>query len=176
MENEVGTEIDLDDLDYRILSIMKNQNKYSLESRPLSTAELSRILKKLGVPISQPSVFRRLKKLREGRVILRDAVDVDYDKLGLRIGFILKLKVNPVFYNNVAHKLAFMREIADLYRTSEDYGLLAIVQVQNVHEYNKFIVKLYDLKSVIDTFSILILEERKIYAETKDISNCAQTV
>lgn len=167
-EEEIGREVDLDNLDYKILHIMQNQDEYGHRHRPLTTMEVSRILKRLDKPISQPSVFRRLKRLKKEGVILRNTVDIDYDKLGFQTRFVLKLKVNPIVYDRIARgKFVFMKEITDLYRTSEDYGLLAMVQVRNVHEYNEFLIKLYDSKSVIDTFSTLILEERRLDTKTK---------
>jgi DNA-binding Lrp family transcriptional regulator len=54
-----------------------------------------------------------------------------------------------------------MQEISDLYRTGEEYGLLAILRVKGVSEFNSFLVRLYDSADVIDTYTTLVLEERK---------------
>jgi DNA-binding Lrp family transcriptional regulator len=72
------------------------------------------------------------------------------------------MKVNPNVYDDVARNfLAPMDEITDLYRTGEDYGLLAILRVRDVSEYNSFLLKLYQSKEIIDTYTTLVLEERK---------------
>jgi DNA-binding Lrp family transcriptional regulator len=54
-----------------------------------------------------------------------------------------------------------MPQIFDLYRTGEEYGLLATVRVKDASEFNAFLLKLYDSKDIIDTYSTLVLEERK---------------
>jgi len=54
-----------------------------------------------------------------------------------------------------------MTEISDLYRTGEEYGLLAILRVGNVFEYNSFLLRLYDSRDILDTYTALVLEERK---------------
>jgi DNA-binding Lrp family transcriptional regulator len=54
-----------------------------------------------------------------------------------------------------------MPQIFDLYRTGEEYGLLATVRVRDIQEYNSFLLKLYDSSNLIDTYSTLVLEERK---------------
>jgi DNA-binding Lrp family transcriptional regulator len=54
-----------------------------------------------------------------------------------------------------------MDEITDLYRTGEEYGLLAIVRMRDVSEYNAFLLKLFSLRDIIDTYTTLVLEERK---------------
>ena len=58
-------------------------------------------------------------------------------------------------------ELTAMSEISDLYRTGEDYGLLAIVLAESVEEYNVFLTRLYDSRDVLDTHSTLVLDERK---------------
>ena len=89
------------------------------------------------------------------------AVKIDYHKLGFQTRFIMKVKVNPSVYSSLAReKLAPMKEITDLYRTNEDYGLLAIVLVRNVKSYNRFLIQLYNTTNGIDTYSTLVLENQ----------------
>jgi DNA-binding Lrp family transcriptional regulator len=89
-------------------------------------------------------------------------VTVNWPKLGFNAKFIVRMKVNPNVYDDVARNfLAPMDEITDLYRTGEDYGLLAILRVRDVSEYNSFLLKLYQSKEIIDTYTTLVLEERK---------------
>ncbi len=68
----------------------------------------------------------------------------------------------PASYDVVAQDfLAPMNEITDLYRTGEDYGLLAIVTVRDVSQYNSLLSRIYASKDIIDTYTVLVLEERK---------------
>ena len=154
--------LELDEVDYKILEILLNQTEYVKAPLPLSTVELSRLLLSSGIEISQPAVFNRLSRLEKKGAILRHTVRVDYSRLGLHSKFIVRVKANPNVYDVVAQEvLTSMVEISDLYRTGEEYGLLAVLRVSDVSEYNSFLLKLYDSKDVLDTYTTLVLEERK---------------
>ncbi len=160
-EKETGIP-DLDNVDLNILEILLNQTKYVKAPRPLSTTQISRLLRNLGTKMSQPAVFKRLTRLESRGVILRYTIMIDPMKLGIKTKLIVRIKVNPASYDHVAHSfLAPMNEITDLYRTGEDYGLLAIAMVKDVSEYNSLLLKLYASKDIIDTYTVLVLQERK---------------
>ncbi|MFQ6094798.1 MAG: Lrp/AsnC family transcriptional regulator [Candidatus Bathyarchaeia archaeon] len=152
----------VDNIDLEILRILLNQPKYVKTPRPLSTTQLSRLLCNLGIQISQPAVFKRLARLESRGVILGHTIMVDHLKLGIRTKLMVRIKVNPASYDTVARDfLAPMKEITDLYRTGENYGLMAITRVSTVSKYNSFLLRLYTSEDVIDTYTILVLEERK---------------
>ena len=152
----------VDEADRKILGILLDQAEIANSPLPLSTVELSKRLGVLGVHMSQPAVFNRLARLESNRVILRHTVKVDYSKLGLQTKFIARIKANPNTYDAVARSyLTSMPQIFDLYRTGEEYGLLATVRVRDASEYNSFLLRLYDSREIIDTYSTLVLEERK---------------
>jgi DNA-binding Lrp family transcriptional regulator len=155
-------DLKLDRIDFTILRILTTQQEYLDAPLPISTVELSRLLRTVGISISQPAVFKRLSDLEKKKIILRHTVKVDYQKLGLKTKFVARIKVNPNAYDDVAQSfLASLSEISDLYRTGEEYGLLAILRVKNVSEYNQFVLRLYSSKDIIDTYTTLVLEERK---------------
>jgi len=152
----------LDQVDMKILKILLNQTEYAKTPLPITTVELSHLLKKLGVAISQPAVFQRLTVLEKSGVIIKNTIRVDWAKLGLKTKVIVRVKANPSVYDVVAEDfLAPMTEITELYRTGEEYGLLALARVRDISEYNSFLLKLYGSRDVIDTYTTLVLEERK---------------
>jgi len=154
--------VELDEVDFKILEILLNQMEHAKTPLPLSTVELSRLLHTFGLNISQPAVFNRLSRLEKKGAILRHTLRVDYSRLGLQTKFIVRIKANPNAYDAVAQGfLASMAEISDLYRTGEEYGLLAVLRVRGVSEYNSFLLRLYGSKDVLDTYTTLVLEERK---------------
>jgi DNA-binding Lrp family transcriptional regulator len=156
------TGLKLDEADLRILEILLNQGEFVKTPFPVTTVQLSQLLRRFGLKISQPTVFQRLAKLEKNGVIAKNTMRVDWAKLGLKTKVIVRVKANPNMYNVVAQNfLASMNEITDLYRTGEEYGLLAIVRVRDISEYNSFLLKLYDVPDVIDTSTTLVLEERK---------------
>lgn len=151
-----------DEVDLKILQILLNQIEYSKTPLPLSTVELSQVLRIFGTKISQPAVSNRLSRLKRKGAILRHIVRVDYSKLGLQMKLIVRIKANPNVYDIVAQEfLTPIAEISDLYRTGEEYGLLAILRVGGVSEYNSFLLRLFNSKDILDTYTTLVLEERK---------------
>lgn len=156
-------DVAVDDLDLMILSILQSQHLYVEGPLPITSSELSKVISRSGRPISQPAVHRRINGLTEARVILRHTLLVDPSRLGRTEKFVLRIKVDPSSYDSLARtSLAPLPEVVDLYRTGEDYGLLATVRVGGVSEYNDFLVRLYDLEGVLDTLSVIVLEERRV--------------
>jgi len=152
----------LDNIDRKILEILLDQTKLVRSPRPLSTIQIAKLLHNLGIQISQPAVSKRLTKLESKGVILRHTIIVDQAKLGIKAKLIVRIKVNPATCDTVAWDfLTPMKEITDLYRTGEDYGLLAIIRVSDISRYDSFLLKLYDSKDIMDTHTTLVLEERK---------------
>jgi Lrp/AsnC family leucine-responsive transcriptional regulator len=152
----------VDEADREILRILLNQAQNAKSPLPFSTVELSKLLGGLGIRISQPAVFNRLSRLEKSGVILGYTLRVDHSKLGLQTKFIVRIKANPNAYDAVAGSyLTAMPQISDLYRTGEEYGLLTTVRVRDAPEFNAFLLRLYDSKEIIDTYSTLVLEERK---------------
>ncbi len=161
-EEEAESPPSLDEVDLKILDLLLHQAEYVKTSRLVSTVQLSRLLRRFGIHVSQPTVFKRLTRLEEKDVILGHTMMINWSKLGFNAKFIVRMKVNPNAYGDVARNfLAPMSEITDLYRTGEDYGLLAILRVRDVSAYNSFLLKLYQSKEIIDTYTTLVLEKRK---------------
>lgn len=159
----------LDKIDRIILQVLKNQQRFSFKPRPMTSMDVSRALTRMNYPLSQPAVFRRIQRLKQIEIILKEGIRIDYHRLGFQTRFIMKVKVNPSVYSSMAReKLAPMKEITDLYRTNEDYGLLAFVLVRDVNNYNSFLTQLYNTSNVIDTYSTLVLENQ---TDKQTISN-----
>jgi len=157
-----GKGLPLDEVDLRILEILLNQVDFVKIPLPVTTVQLAQLLRKFGLKVSQPTVFQRLARLEKNGVIVGNTVRVDWNKLGWKTLAVVHIKADPSMYAYVAEKyLSLMNEIIDLYRTGEEYGLLAIIRVRDLAEYNAFLLRLYDSKDIIDTYTTLVLEERK---------------
>jgi len=156
------TGLKLDETDLKILEILLNQAEFVRAPLPITTVQLSRLLHGLGMKISQPTVFQRLTKLEKNGVIVKNTMRIDWAKVGLKTKVLVRIKANPNVYDVVARDfLASMNEITDLYRTGEEYGLLAIVRVRDISAYNAFLLKLYEFRGVLDTYTTFVLDERK---------------
>ena len=143
---------ELDQRDLKLIEMLREQGK-----KPITTSQLSQHLK-----LSQPAVFKRIKRLEEENIIEKFTISLNYKRVGIETKFYVRIKVDPASYDTVAFEfLSEQPEITDLYRTGENYGLLAIVRTENINSYNHFIQNLYTDSRIIDTHTTLVLEERK---------------
>ena len=110
-------------------------------------------------PLSQPAVSKAIDKLTMRRAIVGYSIDMDYGLIGLPVKFFIRVKVVPGTASEIAHELANYEEVWDLYRTSEDYSLLATVRTSSIASYNQFLKKMYANEAVLDTHSYVSLEE-----------------
>ncbi|MHA1650476.1 MAG: Lrp/AsnC family transcriptional regulator [Candidatus Helarchaeota archaeon] len=150
---------ELDRKDLELLEILRNQGK-----KPLTHSQISQVLKKKKIKISQPAVSKRIRGLEEENIIEGFTIALDYTKLGVKTKFYIRIKVNPACYNTTALEfLSSQPQITDLYRTGENYGLLAVVRTKDIESFNQFLQHLYTDSRILDTHTTLVLEERKKY-------------
>ncbi len=147
--NRIVDERDLAILKQLVYQICSN-NRYT----PISSLQLASEVK-----LSQPTVYKRLQRLEDDRIILGFSVDVDWTRVrGDRISFVVQLKVDFDKINDIASLIASFPEVSSLYRTTEEYPLLALVQVQRVTDFTSFLLKCYEIHSIEDTHSLLLLD------------------
>ncbi|MFW9824846.1 MAG: Lrp/AsnC family transcriptional regulator, partial [Candidatus Thorarchaeota archaeon] len=150
-----------DKIDTQILSILRD----SQGEKPISTYDLKTIFKdKLKTDISQSTIHNRIKSLEHRGVILNYTINFNPRMVGFKGKYILRIKPkDPSKYNELALRLEANKNITDLYRIGEQYGLLAIVRVKKVEDYGKFIRELYLTEEIEDTFTNFVLDELKSY-------------
>lgn len=148
---------DIDDVDYKILSILRDGQG----TKPISTYEISKIFKEqLKIEISQSTIHNRIKKLEEQGVILNYTINFNPKKIGFKGKYLLRIKPkDPSKYNDLAIKLDIYRNITDLFRIGEQYGLFAIVRVKDIEDYATFIRDLYNSENIEDTYTNFVLDE-----------------
>ncbi len=151
----------IDNIDYGILQILQNQQKI----KQISTYDIRDKLKDIfNIDISQPSISKRIEKLKDDGIILNYAVNFNPRSIGFKGKYIVRIKPkDPSKYNELALKLEEKGEITDLFRIGEQYGMLAIVRVKNIEDYGTFIWKLYETEEIEDTFTNFVLDELKPY-------------
>ncbi len=145
---------DLDDISHEILKVLKNQ-----PINPYSSTEISQILS--SKKISQPATWKRIDKLVKNEII-RKFTPIMNRKMFPYTKFYLRIKVDPAKYDEIAQNfLSKQIHILDLYRTGENYGLLAVVLTKTISDFNRFIMNLYNSGiNIIDTHTTLVIDER----------------
>jgi transcription initiation factor TFIID TATA-box-binding protein len=168
-EKKVDRNLFIDDIDFLILKILQEDQGL----KPISTYEIKNLFrekysKNLKIlnknDISQSTIHNRIKKLERQGVILNYTINFSPKELGFRGKYLLRIKPkDPSKYNNLALKLEMNKNITDLFRIGEEYGLFAIVRVKNVEDYGSFIRDLYLTEEIEDTYTNFVLDELKIY-------------
>ncbi|NVM38025.1 MAG: hypothetical protein HWN81_20695 [Candidatus Lokiarchaeota archaeon] len=152
---------EIDNIDYKILSILRD----SQGLKPISTYEIRKIFKEqFKTEISQSTIHNRIKKLETQGAILNYAVNFCPKKIGFKGKYLLRIKPkDPSKYNELALRLDMNKNITDLFRIGEQYGLFAIVRVKKIEEYAPFIRDLYSSEEIEDTYTNFVLDELKPY-------------
>jgi len=123
---------------------------------PLTQEEIGA---RMNPPLSQSAVSKSIEKLLIKRAIVGYSINTDFALMDLPVKFFVRIKVIPGTVSDIAQKLTEMREVWDLYRTSEDYSLLATVRTSSIMTFNQFLRRLYENDNVLDTESYISLEE-----------------
>ncbi len=148
---------DIDHVDYRILSILRDGQGI----KPISTYEIKQLFKeRFKMEISQSTIHNRIKKLESQGVILNYIVNFNPKKIGFKGKYLLRIKPkDPSKYNELAFRLDMNRNITDLFRIGEQYGLFAIVRVKEIEDFADFIRDLYISEEIEDTYTNFVLDE-----------------
>ena len=150
---------DIDNIDWSILKILRDGQGH----KPISTYEIRKIFyEQLKIEISQSTIHNRIKKLEEKGVILNYTINFNPKEIGYKGKYLLRIKPkDPSKYNELALRLDMNKNITDLFRIGEEYGLFAIIRVKNIENYATFIKELYSSEEIEDTYTNFVLDELK---------------
>ncbi len=123
---------------------------------------LSELTTQAEVGVAQSTLSKKLERFLKTGLVRKYTVCVDPAFLHLQTKFILRIKpLSLDQYTAIAGTIARgFQEVIDLYRTGEDFGLLAIVRTPDIPAYNAFLRKLYQTVDVEDTHTVLVIEEQ----------------
>ena len=160
-KKNINQDFEVDNIDYIILNILRDGQGL----KPISTYEIRKIFTdQLKLEISQSTIHNRIKKLEIEGVILNYTVNFHPKKIGFKGKYLLRIKPkDPSKYNELALRLDMNKNITDLFRIGEQYGLFAIVRVKKIEDYATFIRDLYSSEEIEDTYTNFVLDELKPY-------------
>ena len=133
----------LDRMDRKILNILQNDNQIT----NLALAE------KIG--ISAPPCFRRVKRLREEGVIVKDVSLVDPFKVGRPLIVFANITLEKQREDLLAHferKMSEQPEVMQCYFVSGDTDYLLVVHVSDMNHYNDFARRIFANEANIKKF------------------------
>ncbi len=156
-KNNLDKNFEIDNIDYIILNILREDQGL----KPISTYEIRDIFKKRHhEEISQSTIHNRIKKLEHQGIILNYTVNFQPKEIGFKGKYLLRIKPkDPSKYNELAIRLEGNKNITDLFRIGEQYGLFAIIRVKEIEDYAIFIRNLYISEEIEDTYTNFVLDE-----------------
>lgn len=125
-----STEVEVDELDLKILDVIKNDAK-------LSVREIAKILNK-----SPSTILSRIKKLEKVGVIKGYATLIDYSKLNYQVTAITLLQVEGPYIEEVEKLLASEPNVRAVYDVTGEYDVIVITLFKTVSELDNFIKRL----------------------------------
>lgn len=140
----------LSEFDWKLLGALRQQ----VVRTPYSQTDIAKML-----GVSQPVVSRSISKLRSENVIIGYTARINFSAVGLEAKFYLEIRVDPRSYLSVAKKLCEFDEVWSLYRSGEEYGLMAVIRVRDIKHYNQLLLKIFEMDDIIDTYSSVVFQE-----------------
>jgi len=125
-----STEVEVDELDLKILDVIKNDAK-------LSVREIAKILNK-----SPSTILSRIKKLEKVGVIKGYATLIDYSKLNYQVTAVTLLQVEGPYIEEVEKLLASEPNVRAVYDVTGEYDVIVISLFKTVSELDNFIKRL----------------------------------
>lgn len=135
----------IDELDIKILRELKKdarQSFYDLASK---------------LNVSEGTIYNRVSKLQDAKIISNYSAMIDFSKLGYDISVIIGISVEGNHLVDVEKKIAKEKNVSAVYDVTGEYDALVIAKFKTRAELDKFIKKLLSTKHVKRTYTMLIL-------------------
>jgi Lrp/AsnC family transcriptional regulator for asnA, asnC and gidA len=121
------SQIDLDQLDKQILKLLQKDAR-------LSFAEIGRNL-----GIAETTVRFRVNRLVETGVITRFAALINPQKIGLKVGGAILLKIDPAHLEEACNQLIAFEETLYLFRSTGEYDVVTMILAKDMEHLNDLV-------------------------------------
>lgn len=138
-----------DDLDYEIISLLQKDGR-----RPYKE-----IANDLGVSIG--TIHNRISKLKKMEIINGFTVNINNEKLGYNLSFIILLRIDGKHSAEVLEELKDRKEILSCFHITGEQSAALICRFENLEDVQNFIQDLNKEKHILRTVSNMVLREYK---------------
>ena len=147
--------IKLDDIDFSILSALRDDSKTQLK-------DLARELK-----VHPNTLLQRVRKLEKAGIIKKYTAEIDYAKTGIDLHVIIMMKVRRGRAGDIEQlsDLINIKELETKYAVSGIWDVIAMCRVKNRKHLLEVIQKVGDHPIVTKTSSFIVLFEYKSHAD-----------
>ncbi len=110
--------------------------------------------------ITKLNISRELNKLETEGLITAYSIRLKKALPEYSTKFYIRIKPKEISeYSTLCNELKLHPNIIDLFRTGEDFGIMAIVRTAGLEGYKQFIYSLYSSYSILDTHTTVVLDE-----------------
>lgn len=139
----------IDDLDLKIIKELQKDGRASF--RDIAEA----------MKVSEGTVYNRINKLIESRVIRKFIPDIDYSKIGYDLTVLVGLITEGGKLQDIERKITESPNVNAVYDVTGDYDAIIVAQFRSREELNEFVKTLLAVPGVKRTNTMLVLNTMK---------------
>ena len=139
----------IDDLDLKIIKELQKDGRASFRD----------IAEK--IKVSEGTVYNRVNKLLEARVIRKFMPDLDYSKLGYDLTVLVGLITEGGKLMDIERRITESPNVSAVYDVTGEYDAIIIAQFKSREELNDFVKTLLAMEGVKRTNTMLVLNTMK---------------
>lgn len=143
--------IPLQRIDRKILNVLQTNNQ-------MTNIELAE-----AVGISAPSCLRRVRRLRQERVILQDVSLIDPQCAGRKMSIVVEVALErerPDLMSGFKRTMLAENEVSQCYVVTGDADFIVLIQVADIEAYDRFVQRVFYTNPNIKKFRSLIVMNR----------------
>lgn len=139
----------IDDLDLKIIKELQKDGRASFRD----------IAEKMGV--AEGTVYNRVNKLLESKVIKRFIPEIDYSKLGYDMTVLIGVITEGGKLPDIERRITESPNVNAVYDVTGEYDAIIVAQFKTREDLNDFVKKLMAMEGVKRTNTMLVLNTMK---------------
>jgi Lrp/AsnC family transcriptional regulator, regulator for asnA, asnC and gidA len=139
----------IDDLDLKIIKELQKDGRASF--RDIAEA----------MKVSEGTVYNRINKLIESKIIKRFVPDIDYSKIGYDLTVIIGVITEGGKLVDIERRITESPNVNAVYDVTGDYDAIIVAQFKTREELNTFVKGLLVLPGIKRTNTMLVLNTMK---------------
>ena len=146
MDNLKETMSNLDEVDYKIIKILREDSR----------TPFTEIATNLGV--SDSTIHVRLKKLKDDGIIRGYTVDVNNELMGIKVHGLAMINVSLGYLEDVAVSLRNHENVTTIYETHGANDLVALIHAHDLEELREVLMEIRKIDYITSTALTTILK------------------
>ncbi|MCD1295479.1 Lrp/AsnC family transcriptional regulator [Methanocella sp. CWC-04] len=146
----MGSSFDLDEVDYSILRLLKENSRMSYQEMSRNT----------GIP--DATIQHRFKRMKEHGAINKFTIMANNDATGYAVTSIMLIQTDTERHDEAKTALAEFPEVSEVYGVLGEYDLMIKVWAKSLEELNRFINdRIRSVEGIEDLQEIVLVERVK---------------